>query len=66
MEGKRLMVWWIVTRMQSDPRSGGPGAPRTHRLGPFATSDEAEAERRRLAREQRQSPRELQVVCDFS
>ncbi len=60
------MVWWIVTRTQSDSRSGGSVAPRSHRVGPFATSHEAEAERRRLARERRQSPRELQVVCDFS
>ncbi len=60
------MVWWIVAKMDPQrPREGGVAVP-ADRVGPFATPDEAEVERRRLARERRQSTKDLRIVCDFS
>ncbi len=66
VEGMSLMVWWIVAKKPEDGRRRPVAAVPADRVGPFASPDEAEAERRRLARERRQSAGDLRIVCDFS
>ncbi len=60
------MVWWIVSRMQGEGRQRDARAALPDRVGPFASSREAEAERQRLARQRRLPAQKLQIVCDFS
>ncbi len=60
------MVWWIVSRMQGEGRQRDAAAPLPDRVGPFASSREAEAERQRLARQRQLSAKNLRIVCDFS
>ncbi len=59
------MVWWIVNKMRGDTRRSDAAAPLPDRVGPFASSQEAEAERQRLARQRRLPAQKLQIVCDF-